>query len=324
MKRYGNLWDEVTHIDNLFLAHYNARKGKSWQKGIKKVEEDLEKHIYDLQIMLLTNSFLTGEYKQQVIVERGKERLIHILPYYPDRIVHHAVAQVLCPIWKSSMIRHTYSSIPGRGIHDAARILQKQLRQDEESTQYCLKMDIKKFYPSIPHKEMKNCVRKKIKDPKVLDLLDNIIDSISISGPGVGVPIGNYLSQWFANIYLGDLDWKIKQKYKIKYFHRYCDDLILLHNDKNYLHQIKNDIEEYLNKNLKLQVKENWQVFPVNNRGIDFIGYRFWHEKTLIRNSIKKTMKKNINDKNLPSYNGWTNFGSTYNLRQKYIIPLTQ
>lgn len=137
--------------------------------------------------MLLTGTYVTSKYKTFKIYE-PKERIIFSLPYYPDRIIHHAIMNILEPIWVNIFIDNTYSCIKGRGIHKLAKDLKGDLQKDRENTKYCLKLDITKFYPSIDHDILKKIIRKKIKDKLLLVLLDSIIDSAE------GVPIGNYLS----------------------------------------------------------------------------------------------------------------------------------
>jgi retron-type reverse transcriptase len=234
--------------------------------------------------------------------------------------------QVLEPIWKKTFIADTYSSIKGRGIHKGvARI--KSALTDIGNTQYCLKLDIRKFYPSINHDILKSIIRRKIKDPNVLALLDGIIDSAE------GVPIGNYLSQYFGNLYLTYLDHWLKETKHCKYYFRYCDDMVTLHADKVHLSQLKDNIEAYLSKNLKLTLKSNWQIFPVDARGIDFLGYRFYHNYTLLRKSIAIKFKQRIRYikahwRDLPpseilnsvmSYYGWLGYANCNNLTKRYI-----
>lgn len=335
MKRHGNLWPGIIDEDNLRAAHARARQGKTWQRQVRIIDDQLDWRIADLAVLLDSGAYRTGEYSQRVINERGKERVIHRLPYWPDRVVHHAVVQRLAGIWTAQMIRHTYASIPGRGIHDAASIVRHQVRNDRAGTTYCLRMDVRKFYPSIPHEQMKHVIRMRIKDPRVLALLDEIVESISISAPGVGVPIGNYLSQWFANLYLAPLDWRIKQHHHVRYYHRYADDMILLHPDKDFLHAVRDDVEAQLRDVWQLDLKGNWQAFPVADRGVDFVGYRMFPDKTLLRKAMKQRMGSKLSVaagkrserelreamRSVPSYDGWTRFGSTRNLRQLVLDP---
>lgn len=280
MKRIGNLYDKICSLDNLKLADEKARKGKILSHGVKKHDQNREGNILKLREMLLNGTYKTSRYEIFKIYE-PKEREIYRLPYFPDRIVHHAVMNVLEPIWVSIFTADTYSCIKNRGIHAAAKSLKQVLRDNPEGTTYCLKIDVRKFYPSIDHGVLKGLVRRKIKDKKLLALLDEIIDSAD------GVPIGNYLSQYFANLYLAYFDHWIKEGKRVKHYYRYADDIVILSESKTYLHLLLEEIKEYFG-DLKLEVKKNWQVFPVKARGIDFVGYVFYHTHTRMRKSIKQ------------------------------------
>lgn len=298
MKRINNLYESIISIENLRLADGKARKGKLHSYGVIKHDKNKEKNIIELHNILSERMYMTSEYHIFKIYE-PKERDIYQLPYYPDRILHHAVMNILEPIWTPLFIENTYSCIKGRGIHKAVRDI-KDVLIDEENTKYCLKIDIAKFYPSINHDILKLIIRKKIKDKDLLVLLDEIIDSAK------GVPIGNYLSQYFANLYLAYFDHWLKEEKQVRYYFRYADDIVILHKDKKYLHNLRKEIEEYLLVNLKLSIEKNienditrkYQVFPVESRGIDFLGYRFFHTHVLLRKSIKKNLCKKINKLN--------------------------
>lgn len=301
MKRFNNLFDKVCSIDNLILADHKARKGKKEKIDVKNHIKEQDTNIIKLHFDLISKRFETSKYTEFTIFE-GKERTIYSLPYYPDRIVHHAIMNILEPIFTSVFISNTYSCIKGRGIHGAANGVKKVLA-DVDNTTYCLKLDITKFYPSINHDILKSLLRRKIKDKNMLWLLDEIIDSID------GVPIGNYISQYFANFYLTYFDHWLKEIKLVKYYFRYADDMVILSNDKQYLHTLLHDIREYLDINLKLTIKSNYQIFPVKARGIDFVGYVFYHTHIRLRKSIKQNfcrmMKKRRNKRSFASYNGW-------------------
>ena len=217
-------------------------------------------------------------------------------------------------IWKRVFIKNTYSSIRGRGIHKCANDLYKDLQNDVQKTRYCLKLDVRKFYPSIDHDILYSIIQKKIKDKWLLKLLKGIIDSAK------GVPIGNYLSQFFANLYLAYFDHWIKEDVKCKYYYRYADDIVILDNNKNHLKNILIAIKFYFHNILKLELKPNYQVFPIESRGIDFVGYIFRHKYRLLRKSIKtkisKLVYRYINNKiskdvfesRMTSYRGWLKF----------------
>lgn len=287
MKRYNDLYGKVYDIKNLKLAHNNAKKGKLHYSEVKMVESNLDFYINEIHNMLKFKTYKISKYKVYTKFDGKKEREIFVLPYYPDRIIQWAIVQIIEDIWINSLISQTYSSIKGRGIHSCAHKLQNDLYKYKPI--YCFKMDIKKFYPSINHNILKVIIRKKIKDRELLDLLDQIIDSAK------GVPIGNYLSQYFGNLYLNGFDHWIKEIKHIKFYYRYCDDVVILHNDKKFLHDLFKEINTYLNMKLKLRIKENYQIFPINKRGIDFVGYRFFGDYILLRNTIKNNMKKKVN-----------------------------
>jgi retron-type reverse transcriptase len=282
MKRLNNLYDRICSIENLQLADEKARKGKLRSHGVVKHDKNREQNLITLHEQLKSGAFKTSKYDIFTIHE-PKEREIYRLPYFPDRIVHHAVMNILEPIWVSIFNADTYSCIKARGIHAAAGKVKKALKENLEATKYCLKIDIRKFYPSIDHDILKQILRRKIKDIRLLTLLDEIIDSVE-----VGVPIGNYLSQYFANLYLAYFDHYIKETERIKYYFRYADDIVILHSDKQYLHDLFDKMQTYLADNLKLKIKDNWQIFPVAARGIDFVGYVFYHTHTRLRKSIKQ------------------------------------
>lgn len=315
MKRINNLFDRICNIENLKLADKKARKGKAHQHGVLAHDKDREANILLLQDQLINKSYKTSAYKTFTIHD-PKERLIFCLPYFPDRICHHAIMNILEPIFVSTFTKDTYSCIKRRGIHAAAYAVKDALR-DIKGTEYCLKLDIKKFYPSIDHAILKKLIRHKFKDENLLWLLDGIIESTE------GVPIGNFLSQFFANFYLSYFDHWIKEVKRVKYYFRYADDLVFLSDNKPYLHALLNDIRNYLRDQLLLTVKQNYQVFPVDARSIDFVGYRFYHSHILIRKSIKQSfarmLYKNKNIASIASYNGWLSHCNSRNLIKKLM-----
>lgn len=315
MKRKGNLFDQIICIDNLRMADQRARKGKSNQYGVKIHIENAESNLELLHNTLKTHSFKTSEYSVFKVYE-PKERNVYRLPYFPDRIVHHAIMNVLEPLFVAFFTRDTYSCIKGRGIHAAATAVKTSLK-DVPGTQYCLKLDIEKFYPSVNHLILKQLLRKKFKDPNLHMLLDEIIDSAE------GLPIGNYLSQYFSNFYLTYFDYWIKRTKRIKYYFRYADDIVILSSDKPGLHQLLFEIGEYLKIELELKVKKNYQIFPVKSRGIDFVGYRFYHTHTKLRKRIKKNFARMIatrkNKASIASYRGWANHADTKHLLKKLL-----
>lgn len=306
-------------MENLRLAFTNASRGKSSRKEVREFASNLEENLTALRDDLINKTFTTSKYKKFIKYE-PKRREIFKLPFR-DRIVHWAVMLVVEPIWVSTLTTDTYSCIKNRGIHDCLHKLQNDLRADPEGTAYCLKLDITKYYPSINHQILKAVVRRRIKDKDLLWLLDDIIDSAD------GVPIGNYLSQFFANLYLSEFDHQIKEVMKVRYYYRYADDMVVLSGSKEYLNGLLVWINNYLMGNRLLSIKGNYQVFPVESRGIDFLGYVCFHTHTLMRKSIKKNLCKkvarlnkckNISDKEYKqavcSWLGWAKHCDSKNL----------
>jgi len=315
MKRINNLYERICSIENIQLADSLARKGKLKQPGVILHDQNRDGNIQKLLEMLTNKNYKTSEYTTFTIWE-PKERLIFRLPYYPDRIIHHAIMNILEPVFISTFTADTYSCIKGKGIHAAANAVKKALK-DTSGTRYCLKLDIKKFYPNVDHDILKQLLRRKIKDNDLLDLLDGIIDSAA------GLPIGNYLSQYFANFYLTYFDHWMKEVKGVKYYFRYADDLVILSDNKPYLHQLLSEIKLYMTDNLKLTIKNNYQLFPVDARGIDFVGYVFRHTHTLLRKSIKQSfarmLAKNKNDQSTASYKGWASHCNSKHLLNKLL-----
>lgn len=283
MKRHGGLWSKITDLENIKLAHRMARKGKSFYNEVKMVNEDIEKYTKQIQELLVNKTFTTSPYEIEERNDGKKIRTIYKLPYYPDRIVQHALLNIVGPLLIKSMIRDTYQSIPNRGTSDAAKRV-KQLVQSLECPKYAIKLDIHKYYPSVNNKLMKKCLRRHIKCKDTLWLFDNIVDSTQ------GLPIGNYTSQHLGNIYLNQFDWWVKQDIKPAAYFRYCDDIVIFSNSKEDLQTIRKQIEEKLNI-LKLNLKPNWVVYDVHTQGIDFVGYVFKPSQTRLRTSIVQNFK---------------------------------
>lgn len=295
------------------------------------VDSDEEFYLGQIRELLKSESYQVSPYKISVINDKGKERKLFKLPYFPDRIIQWAIILQIEFIFMEVFTSFTCASLKDRGIHRASKILDSYLK-DQEGTAYCYKLDVKKFYENINHSILKKLLRRKIKDKRLLALLDKIIDSI----PGnKGVPIGSYLSQFFANFYLAYFDHWLKEDKQLKYVIRYMDDVVILHASKDYLHGLRKEVAFYLEAELDLSIKSNWQVFPTEVRGIDFVGYRHFYGYKLLRKSTCKRFKKKmrrirkicesggaLTESDLGSYNsykGWLNWCDSWRLKEKYL-----
>lgn len=322
MKRYGNLYSLITDKENIELAFKKASLNKSRQKQIRLAKEHKDEIIESVHQMLVNKTYHTSEYRTKIITE-PKLRTICMLPFYPDRIVHHAIMNVIEPILDKKLIYDCYSTRIGKG----------QIKATERCKHYCkkykyvLKCDISKFYPSINHAVLKDILRHIFKDSDLLSILDEIIDSTHTK---TNIPIGNYLSQWFGNIYLNELDrFVIKQGFsKII---RYCDDFIIFSNSKEELNQLKPKIVEFLDEHLKLKLSKA-QISKCDIQGVTFLGYRHIQKPTQrillkretlkrIKTRLKCIQKIVINNKNIDrcrsqisSAIGWIQHTDCFNL----------
>lgn len=319
MKRHGNLWDDIVSLDNLEKAYKAARKGKGWRKSVRKYDTNTTEHLLKLQELLVSGKFRTAKYSEKVIFE-PKQRTIYKLPFYPDRIVQHAVLQVLIPIWDNLMINDSYACREGKGMHEASA----KTMQHVKKYKYCFKADISKFYPSIVHDVLMRIISRKIKCVKTLELLDGIVRSYP---GGKNSPIGNYTSQWFGNLYMNELDQLIRHKYKLYPYIRYCDDFVVFSNDKKFLHTLKDEVQEFLAHELKLKFSR-WSVFPTT-QGVDFLGYRHFKTHVLLRKGSARRIQKRVQRlvpklhsgvltyeqcrSSVASTEGWLKWANTYN-----------
>ncbi len=337
MKRYGNIYSKIYDMDNLRLAHRKARKDKSFYTEVQMVDANEDYYLEQIQDMLKNKTYLLtpNDYTMFKKNDKGKIREIYKLNYFPHRIIQHALMNQIQDILFDTFVDNTFSSIPERGIHLCLQRLDRDLKNYPNETKYCLKMDVKKFYPSINHKINKRQWNRKFKDKDLLWLVFMLIDSMEGDR---GIAIGSLFSQWDGNFHLTPFDHWLKEDMKVKFVYRYCDDVVILGNDKEWLHYLRREIQNYLKDELDLTLKENYQVFPVDIRGIDFVGYRHFRNYILLRKSTAKNLirkMRNIMRKlenggrltysewcSINSYKGWIKWCNGYNLYNKWIEPL--
>ncbi len=314
MKRKDNLFDQLISTENIIAADKKARIGKNHRKDVKLFDQDKAQNINAIQSMLANQTYRVSPYRIFPVFE-PKKRDVYQLPYR-DHLIQHVIMNVMDGMFTGMLTADTYSCIKGRGIHGALRAVNKALR-NERSTRYCLKLDVRKFYPTIDHGIIKQQLRRKLKDERVLRLFDVIIDSAD------GLPIGNYLSLPLANFHLTPFDHWIKETLRVKDYFRYLDDMVILSGSKEHLHIILAEIRKYLKDNLNLDVKNNYQIFPVESRGIDFVGYVIRHKYVLLRKTTKKNFARKVAKGASPhvvaAYKGWTDHADCKNLVKKLL-----
>ena len=339
MKSYKHLFDICISEENRRRAIQKAKRTKRIRKMIRK------RHLSDEAMLALSYDWIinyeNAEHTPIVIQDgiRHKERVI-IVPTLEELIVQHCVVMALGEMFWRGLYRHSYASIPGRGAHKAKKVMEKWIDTDPRNVKYVLKMDIRHFFDSIQHDVLKAMLRKRIHDDRMLELLFKIIDVTDI-----GLPLGFYTSQWLSNWFLQGLDHFIKEQLHAVYYVRYMDDMVIFGSNKKVLHQIRQAISEYLEANLGLELKGDWQVFrfsyTVNGedrgRPLYFMGFQFYRNRTVLRKSImlKATRKaRRIHKKpyqgrkptvhdyrQMMSYLGWIDCTDTYRMYLKHIKP---
>lgn len=322
MKIYKNLWAKIIDIDNFKKAYYNAVKGKQHYKEVKYIQNyGVNKYLRELREEVINKTYRVSEYTVFQLYTGGKWREIYKLPMR-DRIVQHAIMRIIEPIFRETFILDTYSSIKYKGIHLGLSRVKHALRTHPEY-KYILKLDIHKCYPSIDKQILKVKLARKFHDKDLNELFEVIIDSCD-----KGLPIGNYTSQYFNNFYFNDFDHWLKEVKGIKAYFRYCDDMVILGETKEELHFLLKEIMIKMEE-LHVSLKSNYQVSPIEDRTIDFLGYRTTHNKCMLRkktkqNFIKKVSKMNFNNLSakdinvLGSYWGILKHANALHLWQKY------
>jgi len=293
MKRLGGIWPRLVSFENLLDAFRKARRGKRRSPAVAQFSLNLERELIGLQRELDAGDYGPGRYRLFTIYER-KPRLIAAAPFR-DRVVHHAIMNVVEPSLDQTFIFDSYACRKGKGVHAAVDRYQCWARRYT----YALKMDVAQYFPSIDHDILKEKLRRRIKDRRTLELLDRIIDgSPSFDTPPMyfsgddlftplerrhGIPIGNLTSQFFANLYLDDLDQYIKQVLGVKAYLRYVDDTVVLDDDKGRLSEIRAAVRERLVVDrLRLHPRKA-HVSPVA-AGLNLLGYLVYPDRRRLRN----------------------------------------
>ena len=333
-------YDETFTFENLYQAHLKARACKRNKKDVILFELNLSENLWDLHDSLQDRSYNVSGYNHFVIYE-PKRREIQALEY-KDRIVQHTLCDLyLYPLLTSKFIYDNGGCQKGKGTDFALDRFSGFLREfykKHGTDGYILKADIRHFFPSIDHKTLKYKLSRIIDDRDILNLTEKIIDSYN-ADTGKGVPMGNQTSQMFALYYLDGLDRLIKERMHIKFYVRYMDDCILVHEDKEYLKWCLRKMEECVEDELLLEFNSKTQIFPIKN-GVDFLGFHFYMTDTgkvirKVRQSTKKKYKKRMNkmrddynaglieyediQKVLPGFNGHLKRGHTYRLKKAVL-----
>lgn len=343
-KTYRKLYPKLCTSENIEFAFRKARKGKTQKQCVQDFEEKLDENILKLRGELLTGTYSPLPLKT-FILRDPKTRKISVSDFR-DRVVHHAVCNILEPIFEKYFIHDSYANRKGKGVLAALQRFDRFKRRvsrngirvngagDDNFVQgFALKADIKHYFDNVDHKKLLEIIRRKIKDDDVLALITKIISNHSGKIPGRGMPLGNLTSQFFANIYLNELDQFVKQELRAKYYIRYVDDFVILYHSKRQLEEWKERINRFLDKELLLELHPQKSKIHPLGRGIDFLGFKcFYHFRILRRRNIVKMLNR-INrfkaflagkmiqrSEILESLQGWNAYAmhaNTYTLRKK-------
>jgi retron-type reverse transcriptase len=351
LKRHKNLYQQICDFENLYLAYLNARRGKRYRDEVLRFTERLEENLIEIQNELIWKTYRVGRYREFYVYE-SKKRLIMALPF-KDRVVQWAIYRVLNPLLERRYILDSYACRVGFGAHRSVDRLQYWLRQldRQHSKVYALKLDISKYFYRVDHAVLMSILRHMIADRDFLWLLETIIrcdhtkfglllDDYDFHGDRigeVGMPIGNLTSQMFANLYLHELDQFVKHTLRVHHYLRYMDDTAILHWDKSYLWQVKQEIEAFLSQRLHLALNNKTAIRTID-QGIEWVGYRVWPTHRKLRKSTAKKMKSRLKylqqlyamgeigfhevNASVQSYLGLLKHCNSYKLRQKLFEAL--
>ena len=287
---YNKLWDKVIDWENLHQAYLSASKGKRFQREVLEFNSNLEENLINIQNHLIWKSWTPGPFRSFMVYE-PKQRHIQAPPF-KDRVVHHALVQVIEPLVEKKFIHHSYACRVGKGNHSSVLQLQNYLRSAKVkwNKTYVLKADISKYFPSIKHDILVRILKRTIRDKDVLWLCESIIRHCGENGQGI--PVGALTSQLFANVYLDQLDHFLKDNHGVKFYVRYMDDWVILAREKNSLVYILERAAQFLDINLGLKLNPKTSIFPAS-QGCDFCGYRVWPTHLLPRKrNVKRTKLK--------------------------------
>lgn len=337
MKSYKHLWSQFISDENITIAYKEYLRGRTkdvrtrtlYKRDPKRAIEKARKYAYARK---------KENHKSKIIIDGSSRKVRTIIrPMCEEQILHHMAINVLKPIFMRPMYKHSHGSIPERGCLSGRKTLAKWIKYDRENTKYFLKMDIKKYFESIPHDILKVKLDRIIKDKQLLPLLHDFVDvkCDGVINKDKGIPLGFYPSQWFANFYLTDLDHYIKEKLHAKYYMRYMDDMIVFDKDKNKLESIRLEIAKYVNDNLGLTLKDNWRICELgedNGHSLDFMGFRFYTNRVGLRKSLLYRLSRKarqIHKKGATIYTarqflslaGWTKHADVYNSYKLWVKP---
>ncbi len=345
MKTYKKLYANLCSYYNIHLAYKKARKGKSKELYVIEFERNLEENIRNLQKELFLFTYKPKPLRGFPIRD-PKTRVIHSSAFR-DRIIHHAIVNIMEPIFEKIFIYDSFASRKDKGTHKAIERFEYFMRKVSRNGRlvknslnnnmiegYCFKADVKHYFQEVSHEILLVIIKKKIKDGRVIWLIRKILENFDGKIAKEGMPLGNLTSQFFANVYLNELDYFVKHELRAKYYIRYVDDFVILHRSKRRLLYFQKRIEEFLNRELKLTLHPDKSKILALRNGITFLGYKiFYHYRLLIKRNLRliyekiKLFKKKelTSEKFAECFTGWSGYAkwaNSHNLRKRLINRL--
>ncbi|MBI4147525.1 hypothetical protein HY494_02635 [Candidatus Woesearchaeota archaeon] len=346
MKTYTKLYNKICSPDNLELAYRKARNRKSSRPDVQEFELKLEENLKKIQHELITETYLPLPLKT-FILRDPKTRKISKSDF-KDRVVHHAVCNLIEPIFEKRFIHDSYANRKRKGTSGIVKRFNQfkrkvskngtKIREDYNNNYvrgYILKADIRKYFDTVDHGVLVQILSKKICDQKVIKLIEKILANHKTPHLGKGMPLGNLTSQFFANIYLNELDMFVKHHLKAKYYLRYVDDFVIFHKNRETLQDYQEKINIFLKRNLLLELHPQKSRIKPLSRGLDFVGYRIFYHYILLRKRNRQKIEKKLNEieelykdkvisketieQTLNGWLGYMNGSNTHHLQQKML-----
>ncbi len=303
-KTYNNLYSKIIDIENLNHAWQKARKGKTKKIYVIEFESNLMENITKLHEELKNQTYKPEPLKIFILRDPKTRKISKSA--FRDRIIHHAIIRIIEPIFEKGFIYDSCANRKGKGNLFALKRFEQFIRKvsgngkikglfnSNQIKGYCLKADIKHYFEEVDHQILIEIIKRKIIDEKVIWLINRILENMPIGRrTNVGMPLGNLTSQFFANVYLNELDYFVKHELKARYYIRYVDDFVILNSSKMELKIWKQKIDKFLRDKLKLELHSQKSKIISLSRGIDFVGFRnYWYFRLLRKRNIKKMLAK--------------------------------
>ncbi|MFH1770683.1 MAG: reverse transcriptase domain-containing protein [archaeon] len=287
-------YERLCSKENLEFAFTKARRGKTLKPYVEEFEENLNENLNKLRFELLIQTYKPKPL-ETFILRDPKTRKISKSDFR-DRVVHHAICNIIEPIFDKTFIYDSYANRIGKGGLNAIKrfdFFKRKVSKNNSIKCHVLKADIKHYFENVNHETLLKLLEKNIKDKQIINLIKIILENHNSKKPGQGMPLGNLTSQFFANVYLNELDQYLKHQLKAKYYIRYVDDFVILNNTKTILEKQKIQINNFLKQNLKLELHPEKTKIITLKQGVNFLGFRiFYHHKLLHQRNIRKFKHK--------------------------------